>query len=124
MSAATLLARIRGYGVELRANGDDLLYRPQYALTPTLVADLHRQKWAISALLAADDPPVAWRVVAMLKRHPRPWRVVPTLTARDVPRGAGGCLSCGEPVAEHPRGIAARCRSCIYAAHLVLSEEG
>jgi len=143
MSAVSLLARLHGHGITLRAVGDDLRYHPKDALTPALLSEVRRHKWALLALLAAPgivntpekpgvnsknqtgggDHPLGWRAAAMRQRHPRPWRAVPTLTARDVPRGAGGCLSCGEAVADHPGGLAARCGPCVRAAHLILIED-
>ena len=146
MSAAALLDRLHDHGITLRADGDELLYHPRAALTPALLAELRRHKWALLALLASDARPVAlntaekpgvnshdqmrggeqrlaWRVAAMRERHPHPWRAVPTLTVRDLPRGTQGCLSCGEPVPDRQSGLSARCGLCARAAHLVLNEE-
>lgn len=144
MSAVALRDRLQRHGITLHAVGDELRYRPKDALTPALLAEVRRHKWALLALLAVPgdlnttekpgvisknqtsggDHPVGWRAAAMRQRHPRPWRAVPTLTARDGPHGMGGCLSCGEVVADHPGGLAARCGPCIRVAHLVLGEEG
>jgi hypothetical protein len=121
VSIPDLLARLDRYGVALRGEGDTLRYHPRCALTPALIEELRRQKRAILASLAADEPEVAWRVAAMRRRHPRPWTIAPTLTARDVPRGAGGCLSCGELDEGRVVGVVARCRPCALAAQLVLS---
>ncbi len=123
MSAAILLARVRGHGVELRAVADTLQCRPKDALPPTIVADLRRHRRAILALLAADDPAVAARVMAMRARHPPPWRATPFLTVRDVPRGTPGCRSCGEPPAPLADGLAVRCHPCVLAAFLVLGDD-
>ncbi len=122
-TAAELLARLRGHGVEVCADGDGLRYRPKDALTPALLAELRRHKWALLALLAADDPAVVWRVEAMRARHPRPWRFPPFLTVRDVPRGAGGCHSCGEPLQPLSDALGARCAACAHAARLVLDDD-
>ncbi len=144
MSAVALLDRLQRHGITLRAVGDELHYHPKDALTPALLSELRRHKWALLAVLAVPgdlntaekpgmnsnnqtggaDPAVGWRAVRMRQRHPRPWRTVPTLTVRDGQRGAGGCLSCGEALAEYPGGLAARCGPCLRAAHLVLGEEG
>ncbi len=118
--AAGLLARLQAHGVEVRADGDTLRYRPLEALTPALVAELARQKWAVLAHLAADEPAVIQRVEAMRARHPYvPGRALPFLTVRDVPRGTDGCLSCGEPVAGRTTGLAVRCAPCARAGQLV-----
>lgn len=146
MSAAALLDRLDALGVTVTAAGGALTVdAPAGVLSPALLADMRRHKPAILALLTGDgaggdlntaekpganssnqtiggDPAAAWRAAAMGERHPRPWAVVPTLTARDMPRGSGSCLSCGEPVADHPGGLAARCGACVRAAHLLLSE--
>jgi len=145
MSVAALLDRLRDHGIALRTDGDELLYHPRAALTLALLAELRRHKWALLAILASDagttalntdekpgahstnrtsggSTDLAWRVAAMCQRHPRPWRAVPTLTVRDVPRGVGGCLSCGEPLSAHLQGLAARCGLCLRAAHFSLAE--
>ena len=124
MSAATaLLARLHAHGIEVRAAGSSLRYRPQGALTPALVAELAAHKHLILAHLAADEPAVAWRVAAMRERHPHaPGRPLPFLTARDVPRGGAGCLSCGEPVEDRTTGLVVRCGSCGHAGQLVNEE--
>jgi len=70
----------------------------------------------------ADEPSVAGRVAAMRQRHAPPWRAVPTLTAREVARGTGGCLSCGEPIAASGDGLAVRCQPCVLAVRVVLLE--
>ncbi len=119
--AAGLLARLQAHGVEVRADGDTLRYRPQGALTPALVAELAGQKWALLAHLAADEPVVTSRAAAMRARHPHaPGAPLPFLTVRDVPRGAEGCLSCGEPVEDRTVGPAVRCAPCARAGHLVI----
>lgn len=124
MSAADLLARLRAHGIALRADGGSLRYRPLDALTPALLAELREHKWCILASLAADDPAVVSRVAAMRRRHPpAPGCPLPTLTARDVPRGSDGCRSCGEPVAPHPDGLAVRCLPCAHAAYLLTNEK-
>jgi len=146
--SAAFLDRLGALGVTVAAAGGALTVdAPVGILTPPMLAELRRHKPALLALLAvgesgdrlntpenagansnnqmvSSDPAVARRGAAMRERYPRPWRAVPTLTARDVPRGAGGCLSCGEPVAAHPDGLAARCEPCIRAVHLLLSEGG
>lgn len=120
MSAAALLARVRGHGVELRAVADTLHYRPKDALPPAIVAALRLHRWPILALLAADDPVVVERVAAMRARHPPSPGPTPFLTARDVPRDAPGCRSCGEPLATLADGPAVRCHPCALAAILAL----
>lgn len=64
------------------------------------------------------DPAAVERAAVMLARHPRPWRAIPFLTVRDVPRDQAGCRSCGEPVAPLATGLAVRCRLCAQAARL------
>lgn len=120
MSLDQLLARLARHGVELRAAGNDLRYRPVDALTPALLDEVRRHKHAILAHLAADDPAVAWRAAAMRARHAcAPDESWPFLTVRDMPRGACGCCSCGVPVEPYGDGPAVRCTPCMLAAWLV-----
>jgi len=123
MSATNLLARVHGYGVELRAVADALQFRPKDALPPPIVEELRRRKWVILALLATADPDVAERVAAMRARHPPLAGPLPFLAVRDVPRGTPGCRSCGEPLAPLAEGLEARCRPCMLAAFLILEED-
>lgn len=125
MSAATLLAELRSLGMVLGATGERLHYEaPEGTLTPALWAAMRDQKYPILALLAAEDPEMAWRVAAMRDRHPIPPNgPYPFLTARDVPRGTGGCLSCGEPLTVRSDSKPSfRCTPCAHAAQLLLDE--
>ncbi len=123
MTAAALVEELRALGATVEAAGDRLVVdAPAGTLTPPLLAQLREQKRLILARLAAEDAAVAWRVAAMRGRHPHPWRFPPFLTVRDVPRGAGSCHSCGEPLQPLGDGLSARCAPCTQAARLVLDE--
>ena len=76
------------------------------------------------SLSGEGESAAIWRAAAMRGRHPRPWRAVPTLTARDVPPVAGGCISCGEPREPVDAGLSLRCGPCARAVRLVLVGEG
>lgn len=122
MSAATvLLARLHAHGIEVRAAGDSLRYRPQGALTRALVAELAAHKHLILAHLAANEPAVAWRVAAMRAQLPASGPL-PFLIARGTPRRADGCLRCGDPLATRTEGLAVCCAPCVHAAQLVTAE--
>ncbi len=147
MAGLTLLEEARAAGLTVRADGEQLVVRgPRSA--EVLARALLAQKTAVLAALApspdfsrsrvpafprctdeestpitaASDPALARRVAAMRARHPRPWRCPPFLTAHDVPRGAGGCHSCGEPLQPLTDGLSARCAMCAHAARLLLDE--
>lgn len=56
-SAAALLAELTGRGIELKARGERLRYRPRSALTPELAERVKAHKPALLALLQQDRPP-------------------------------------------------------------------
>ena len=117
-----LLASARAAGLTVAAEGDELVIRGGRSAV-ALVRALLAAKPLVLALLAAAEPEVAARAGAMRARHPRPWRTIPFLTARDVPRGTPSCRSCGEPLAPLADGPAVRCRPCMLAAFLILEED-
>ena len=122
-AVAALIEQLQNSGVELRADGDRLGYHPQEALTPVLLEETKRQKWALLAHLSAADPAVVWRVEAMRARHPHEsGRAAPFFTARTRPSRRGGCHSCGEPFESQHDGLVVRCIPCRHAAYLVLMD--
>jgi hypothetical protein len=50
--AAQFLAEMKGLGIELRASGDMVRYRPRHAMTPDLLERLRMHKAEILASLA------------------------------------------------------------------------
>ncbi len=73
------------------------------------------------SLREGDNREVCWRVAAMRARLTA--RVpLAFLVARETPRGADGCLSCGDPVQHFPDGVTARCRPCALASRRVIEE--
>lgn len=123
MDAAMLLSSLRDHGIELRTDGRNIGWRPKESVTPAQVAAIKDHKPLLMALLMAEDPEVAWRVEAMRTRLPAGPKPFHTFaTAKDVPRGGGGCLSCGDPVADRTAGLAVRCLPCAHAAQLLLDE--
>ncbi len=121
MSAAALLGTLRALGVAVAADGEGLtLDAPAGVLTPALLAELRAHKRALLAYLAAG-PAVAWRVAAMRARLPVAGPL-PFLVARETPRGAGGCLRCGEPIRSRTEGLGVCCAPCVHAAQLATAE--
>jgi hypothetical protein len=57
MTATDLLADLQQRGVELKADGERLLYRPKDALTSELHQALARHKAELLALLSQPPPP-------------------------------------------------------------------
>jgi hypothetical protein len=69
MLAEALVAELHARGVELRAVGDRLRYKPVSALTPADVEVLRKHKAAVIALLrAAEQPPAV-----ALTSYAHPW---------------------------------------------------
>ena len=125
MDAAAILSQLREQGVELKADGDRLRYRPKEVLTPTQLDELQRNKWALLALLAADDPEVRWRREAFRQQIPtEASRPVPFLCAVPGRHPAGRCLSCGGPfpAGDTNERLVVRCLPCVHAAWLALHD--
>jgi len=55
---AQFLAEMKGLGIELRASGDMVRYRPPQAMTPDLLERLRMHKAEILASLADEAPPI------------------------------------------------------------------
>ena len=109
---ADLLRRLDEAGIEVRMEGNVLRYRPLAAVTPALLADLRDYKHEVLR-----------RVEAMRERlpaEPKPFHLF--ATAKDVPHGGAGCLSCGDPLAIRTTGPAFLCAFCAHAAQLILDE--
>ncbi len=123
MGAQALLDTLRDRGVTLRVVGDRLAYRPKTAVPPALREEMATWKQALIDLLTvAEEAEIEWRVGAMRREAPEPGPML-FLTARDVPRGMGGCLSCGDPLPP-ARGemFVVRCLPCACAAQIVTDE--
>jgi hypothetical protein len=54
MSARRLLEELRGHGVELKVDGDQLRYRPKEAVTPQLQDQIKRHKPKLVKLLEQE----------------------------------------------------------------------
>ena len=67
--AEALVAELRARGVEPRAVGDRLRYKPASALTPADVEVLRKHKEAVLALLRAAERPA----VVALTSYAHPW---------------------------------------------------
>ena len=138
MDGVTLVADAQEAGLTMWADGDRLVVRGPRSAETIARTLLARKAEVLAVLTGAPDFPrsrvpafarctdetaVAWRVAAMRGRHPHaPGRPLPFLTARDVPRGGDGCLSCGEPVQDRMAGLAVRCGPCAHAGQLVNDE--
>ena len=123
-SAAALVDELRRRGVELRAEGDRLRYRPVSAVTPEDVEALRRHKSELLAILAPPppDPAEVARRVITFSAQLAEWvasgrQSAPVFAVPGVLAAAGGCFSCGftlEP------GRSWRCETCIAAVEHTL----
>ena len=85
-SITVLLVQLARRGIELRAAGDRLRYRPRSAMTPDLVARLAAHKVELLAVLAAAD--------ARTDPNPEPATAVPAATyTPEERRLLAGCPS-------------------------------
>jgi hypothetical protein len=82
MGGIALLAEARRAGLEVYANGEQLVVRGPRTLKP-LAKQVLASKSAVLAALAAD-PDVAWRVAEMSKNLP-PDSPLPCLGVRELP---------------------------------------
>ena len=87
MTPEALVAELRARGVELRAVGDRLRYKPASALTPADVEVLRQHKAAVLALLRAAERPA----VVALTSYAHPW---PDCLERLGPRRVGTFAPC------------------------------
>jgi hypothetical protein len=120
MDAVNLLQEARAAGLEVRAEGDQLVVRGPKRLA-TLALRVLDHKPTILSILADVDEQVAWRMAAMRPQVPLsgpiPYLVaVAGLPARDAP---GTCMSCGDEIGP-PRRY--RCGPCVTAVERVLAE--
>lgn len=132
MSTATaLIDTLTRQGVELRVDGDRLLFRPSERLSAELKAKLREHRWEILVVLKSQHTPTpsssgqpqpadsgfAERVDAFRSQF-RSWigPGVPLLTLPGAPEPtAGHCVSCGVPIEK-----GWRCRPCLLAVYAAL----
>lgn len=118
MLAHDVLNELASRGVELRAAGNRLLFRPREAVTPDLQAEMNSHKHELLELLSLRDDEIDWRVAVMRPQVPVRGPI-PFLIARPATPDRGGCLSCGDELTSLRR---IRCGACVTAAHRVLYE--
>ena len=120
-SVITVYVQARAAGLQIAADGEQLVVRGHPSLEPIARAVL-AHKPAILAILATPDSEVWWRVAAMRPQVPL-CGPIPRLLARpgtpavDAP---GYCGACGDPLPEMSRYC---CPPCVRAKWLVLNEE-
>ena len=126
MIAADLsLASLRGLGVQVAVDGDDLrLGGASAVLTDALIDQVRAAKATLRAELQAEEVAqdnlfLAWRAEAMRTQIDSGPRIPFLVARRNFLNAPDCCVSCGDPRGPSRR---YRCGPCVRAAEVVVNE--